>query len=74
MNHNTITITTKTLVEHLGEYIYRLTNFDASQFNNSSFQIGRGLDTELFGFMLASESVLAREWNTLEEDKAWENL
>ena len=31
-------------------------------------------DDESFNGALASESVLAREWKTPEEDKAWANL
>ncbi len=30
--------------------------------------------SEAFMSMLASENVLAKEWNTPEEDKAWEHL
>jgi hypothetical protein len=32
------------------------------------------LKGETFNGLLASESVLARDWNTPEEDAAWENL
>ncbi len=70
----TITITTKTIVEQLGQHFLQLTNFDASQFRSSSFQIARKHDVELFDFMFASENVLAREWNTPEEDEAWVDL
>jgi hypothetical protein len=31
-------------------------------------------DRETFDGMLASEAVLARDWNTPEEDSAWANL
>jgi hypothetical protein len=31
-------------------------------------------DGESFNSMLASEAVLARDWNTPEEDAAWANL
>ena len=31
-------------------------------------------DSEAFNGLLASESVLAREWDTPEEDAAWQNL
>lgn len=31
-------------------------------------------ENEAFNGLLASESVLAREWNTPEEDAAWANL
>jgi hypothetical protein len=31
-------------------------------------------DNEAFNGLLASESVLARDWNTPEEDAAWANL
>jgi hypothetical protein len=31
-------------------------------------------DSETFDGMLASEAVLARDWNTPEEDSAWANL
>lgn len=31
-------------------------------------------DPESFNGLLASQSVLARDWNTPEEDSAWENL
>ncbi|MGI8638550.1 MAG: hypothetical protein ACR2MG_01135 [Pyrinomonadaceae bacterium] len=70
----TITITTKTIAEQLGEYFYRLTNFDTLQSRYSSFPTERKYDVELFDFMLASESVLAEEWNTQEEDEAWADL
>lgn len=70
----TITITTKTIAEQLGQYFLRLTNFDASQYRGSNFQIVGEHDAELFDFMMASESVLAREWNTPEEDEAWADL
>jgi hypothetical protein len=72
--NQTITITTKTIAEQLGESFYLLTNFDTLQFRHSNFQIEGNHDVELFNFMLASESVLAREWNTPEEDEAWADL
>jgi hypothetical protein len=31
-------------------------------------------EADSFGGLLASESVLARDWNTPEEDAAWVNL
>ena len=32
------------------------------------------IDTSAFATMVASEQVLARDWNTPEEDEAWANL
>jgi len=39
-----------------------------------SYLIERGEASEAFQTMLASEEVLARDWNTPEEDEAWADL
>ncbi len=38
------------------------------------WKVQRQLQEESLTTMLASEQVLARMWNTPEEDKAWQNL
>lgn len=70
---NTITITTQGLVEKLGEYFWKLGNFDASRFIPAQ-AIQPRIDPEILEIMLASESLLARDWNTPEEDEAWAHL
>jgi hypothetical protein len=72
--NQTITITTQGIAEKLGEYLYRLANFDASQFSQTAFSGVATINPEIFETMLASESVLARDWNTPEEDAAWSEL
>ncbi len=78
----TITITSETIAERLGQYFFRLTNFNVSQRDFNSSQIDFGFqpimlynhesgDTTVFEIMLASESLLAREWNSPDEDDAW---
>ncbi len=39
-----------------------------------SYLVERGDSSEAFQAMLASEDVLARDWNTPEEDEAWADL
>ena len=39
-----------------------------------SYLVERGASSEAFQTMLASEDVLARDWNTPEEDEAWADL
>jgi len=39
-----------------------------------SYLIERSASSEAFRTMLASEEVLARDWNTPEEDEAWADL
>ncbi len=69
----TITITTKTIADHVGEYLSKLTNFDASKFLCSSLVL-EPVSVELYDWMATSESILARQWDTPEEDEAWANL
>lgn len=42
--------------------------------NRAQRQTQRQLQEEALATMLASERVLAREWDTPEEDEAWQNL
>jgi hypothetical protein len=50
-----------------------LTDFDSENyFVNAT--INDLISSEAFTAMVASENVLAKEWNTPEEDKAWEHL
>ncbi len=72
--NETITITTQGIAERLGDYLYRLANFDASQFSPIEILRARTINPEILEIMLASESVLARDWNTPEEDAAWSDL
>lgn len=72
--NQTITITTKGVAEKLGGYLYRLANFDAAQFSPIEFLKTKTINPEILEIMLASESVLARDWNTPEEDAAWADL
>ena len=69
----TITITTKTIADRVGEFLSRLTNFNANQIG-FELQQKRLLEPDVFDLMLVSESILAREWSTPEEDEAWANL
>lgn len=39
-----------------------------------SYLIERGASSEAFQTMLASEEVLAKDWDTPEEDEAWADL
>lgn len=73
MAAQTITITTETLSSGLGNFFSRLSNFNASQFE-VEFQRIKAFDPEIFELMLASESLLAREWDSPEEDNAWANM
>lgn len=43
-------------------------------FDFVSYLAERRVNTESFQNMLASEAVLARDWNTPEEDAAWADL
>ncbi len=70
----TVTITTKGVIETLGDYLYHLGNFDAAQFRPVEFCGATTIDPEVFQIMLASESLLARDWNTPAEDAAWADL
>ncbi len=69
----TITITTKTIADRLGEFLFPLTNFNVNQIGFELLQ-KRIVEPGTFELMLASESLLAREWSTPEEDEAWETL
>ncbi len=70
----TITITSNSVAHVLGQYLYKLGNFDPTQFRPMEFGRPSTINPETFQIMLASESLLAREWDTPEEDAAWADL
>jgi len=72
--NETITITTKGIADALGEYLFRLGNFDSSEIRPTKIVSPRIFNPDIFELMLASESVLARDWDTPEEDEAWSDL
>ncbi|MBI3649788.1 MAG: hypothetical protein HY231_01930 [Acidobacteria bacterium] len=69
---NTITITAKTIAEQLNAT--QLSNFNFSSSGILTLVIPTRANSDLRQTMLASEAVLAREWNHPEEDEAWADL
>jgi hypothetical protein len=79
-----ITITSESVAELLNELQVR--NYDPSQHSlQDEYNVGLTYPAPYAGVssigeddsrltMLASEAVLAREWNTPEEDEAWAHL
>ncbi|MEW5986606.1 MAG: hypothetical protein AB1791_08240 [Chloroflexota bacterium] len=49
-------------------------DFVSYLFEKEQSQVFEGMRSEAFLTMLASESVLARDWDTPEEDETWADL
>jgi hypothetical protein len=80
--NQSMTISSQTVADQLDAIEirnYDLTTMDVVAVGNplifgpGAFSIGLAEDSSLLT-MLASEAVLAREWNTPEEDEAWAHL